>query len=378
MNLYFFNEIYFNKKSGYYHLQLTLFFILSLIALAVAFQHYFIIEPNSTQHFSLFWHIPFNLFYWLFWFFVAPLIYLLVQKYDKNNFKVFLILYILVPLFFVSIHQIISAVIINLALNYLDLQTLIYRRILRNQWLWVDIVIYFIIEIGIYIVESLEKNKKEEITLSKLKHSITESQINILRNHIHPHFLFNTFNTLSTLILKGDESKALKLIKSIKELLAKSLRENNNSLIPLYEELDLVINYLEIEKLRFGERLNYKINYEKINNVFVPNFILQPLVENSIRHGIAKQNINGLIVINISQNNEHLNIVVEDNGLDVDMDNIFSEKGLGLKIIRRQLEYFFDKDFQFNFSRSELGGLKVLIKFPVIISQLKDANATNK
>ncbi|MEG8946177.1 sensor histidine kinase [Rosettibacter firmus] len=378
MNLYFFNEIYFNKKSGYYHLQLTLFFILSLIALAVAFQHYFIIEPNSKQHFSLFWHIPFNLFYWLFWFFVAPLIYLLVQKYDKNNFKDFLILYIVVPLFFVSIHQIISAVIINLALNYLDLQTLIYRRILRNQWLWVDIVIYFIIEIGIYIVESLEKNKKEEITLSKLKHSITESQINILRNHIHPHFLFNTFNTLSTLILKGDESKALKLIKSIKELLAKSLRENNNSLIPLYEELDLVINYLEIEKLRFGERLNYKINYEKINNVFVPNFILQPLVENSIRHGIAKQNINGLIVINISQNNEHLNIVVEDNGLDVDMDNIFSEKGLGLKIIRRQLEYFFDKDFQFNFSRSELGGLKVLIKFPVIISQLKDANATNK
>lgn len=358
-------DIYFNKKSSYYLLQLTLFFALIFIALAVALQHYFIIEPNSTQHYSLLWHIPFNIFYWLFWFIAAPLIFMIVKKYNRSQFLDYFVLYFIAPLILVGIHQIISAIVINLILDYLDIETLIYRRILRNQWLWVDIVIYFIIETGIYVVENLEENRKEEIKLSQLNNSITEAQISILRSQIHPHFLFNTFNTLSTLILKEDRDTTLKLINSIKELLSRSIKENNNSLISLTEELEFVKNYLEIERLRFGEKLSFEINnHVNIQNALIPNFILQPLVENSVRHGIAKNPDRGIIQINITQENNHLLISVEDNGKGLDDNKI--EKGLGLKIIRKQLEYFYEDKFSFILMKSNLGGLKVLMKIPLV------------
>lgn len=362
-------NIYFNKKSSYYHLQLTLFFALIFIALAVALQHYFIIEPNSTQHYSLLWHIPFNIFYWLYWFFITPVIFKIVKKYNQNKFIDYLIIYFAAPIILVSIHQILSAVVINLILDYLDIETLIYRRILRNQWLWVDIVIYFIIETGIYVVENLEENKKEEIKLSQLNNSITEAQISILRSQIHPHFLFNTFNTLSTLILKEDRHTTLKLINSIKELLSRSIKENHNSLISLNEELEFVKNYLEIERLRFGEKLSFEINSNvNLQNALIPNFILQPLVENSVRHGIAKITDKGIIQINIDKENNHLIISVEDNGKGVEDDKI--EKGLGLKIIRKQLEYFFEDKYDFKLMKSKLGGLKVLMKIPLVKDKL--------
>jgi len=360
-----FKNIYFNKKSSYYHLQLILFVALLFIALAVALQHYFIIEQNSKQHYSLLWHIPFNIFYWLYWFFIAPFIFMMVKKYNKNKFLDYFILYFIAPLILVSIHQIVSAVVINLILDYLDIETLIYRRILRNQWLWVDIVIYFIIETGIYVVENIEENKKEEIKLSQLNNSITETQINILRSQIHPHFLFNTFNTLSTLILKEDRHTTLRLINSIKELLSRSIKENSNSLIPINEELEFVKNYLEIEKLRFGEKLSFEINsYVNIENLLIPNFILQPLVENSVRHGIAKNTESGIIRINIAEENNHLLISVEDNGKGIDDNKI--EKGLGLKIIRKQLEYFYEDKYDFELMKSNLGGLKVFMRIPLI------------
>lgn len=360
-----FRNIYFNKKSSYYHLQLILFVALLFISLAVALQHYFIIEQNSNQHFSLLWHIPFNIFYWLYWFFIAPLIFMIVKKYNKNKFLDYFLLYFVAPLILVSIHQVLSAVVINLVLDYLDIKTLIYRRILRNQWLWVDIVIYFIIEAGIYIVENLEENKKEEIKLSQLNNSINETQINILRSQIHPHFLFNTFNTLSTLILKNDRETTLSLIDRIKELFSRSIKENNNSLIPVREELEFVKNYLEIEKLRFGDKLSFKINIDiNIEDVLIPNFILQPLVENSVRHGIAKNPENGIIQINIAEENNYLIISVEDNGKGFDDNKI--EKGLGLKIIKNQIEYYYEDKYDFELMRSKLGGLKVMMKIPLL------------
>lgn len=360
------DKIYHLKKTYYYKLLLLLFLLLVIIALFVAFQHYFILEPNSKQHFSLKWHIPFNLFYWLFWFFISPLIYFLVKKYDKNKFMNYFILYFIAPLILVGVHQVVSAVIINTILDYLDIQTLIYRRILRNQWLWVDIIIYFIIAVGIYIAESLEENKKDEIKLWQLKTSITQSQINILRSQIHPHFLFNTFNTLSTLILKGERTIAIKLINSVKDLLNKSIEDTNHSLIPLDKELNFVINYLNIEKLRFGEKLTIEIDInDNTKNALVPNFILQPLVENSIRHGISKQLQNGIIKISTKKENEYLIITVEDNGpgLMESYENYF-KKGLGLNIIQKQLKYFFDDNFAFELMKSSIGGLKVYIKIP--------------
>lgn len=377
MNFSLLHKSHMHKENYYYRLLQILFIILIVIAIVVAFQHYFIIEANSKQHYSLTWHIPFNLFYWLYWFFISPLIYSLVKKYNNNNLMDYAILYFVAPLILVIFHQIISAIVINVILDYLDIQTLIYRRILKNQWLWVDIVIYFIIEIGIYVAESLEKNKKEEIKLLQLKNNITESQINILRSQIHPHFLFNTFNTLSTLILKDDRTSTIKLINTIKELLNKSVSVNNNSLISLHDELKFVSNYLEIEKLRFGERLTVEIDVdENALNAFVPNFILQPLVENSIRHGISKQVSKGIIKINSYKEDEHLIITVEDNGQGISENENYIEKGLGLKIIKKQLEYFFGDDnslkyqnFILELQKSVLGGVKVFIEIPFVIDK---------
>ncbi|MCX7798561.1 MAG: histidine kinase [Melioribacter sp.] len=355
-------RIYFNKEKNYHQFLLALLFILILFAISVALQHYFIIEKNSKQHYSLLWHVSFNLFYWLYWILIFPLISKIVKKFYREKFGDYVVLYLVAPLIFVSIHQVISAVVINLVLDYLDIKTLIYRRILRNQWLWVDIVVYFIISTGIYVVEKLEENKKEEIKLSRLKNSITQSQIKLLQSQIHPHFLFNTFNTLSTFILKEDRENSIKLIKSIKEFIAKSTKEYN-TLIPLGEELFFVKSYLEIEKLRYGEKFSYIIDCtEDAKNIFIPNFIIQPIVENSIRHGISKKSKDGFISISINCEYNYLIIRVEDNGEGINENN--KHNGLGLKIIKSQLEYFFEDKYEFYLLKSNLGGLKVHIKIP--------------
>src|SRR5262249_54576021 len=117
---------------------------------------------------------------------------------------------------------------------------------------------------------------------------LAEAQLRALKMQLHPHFLFNTLHTISVLVRKKENQTAVRMISGLSDLLRYVLRQNEAQAISLRQELDFIEQYLEIERLRFQDRMKVQINVaEETLDAEVPNLILQPLVENAIRHGIA-------------------------------------------------------------------------------------------
>src|SRR5207247_130193 len=129
-----------------------------------------------------------------------------------------------------------------------------------------------------------------------------QAQLEALRMQLNPHFLFNTLNAISSLMLK-DVNAANKMISRLGDLLRLALETRNQQEVPLHQELEFVQRYLEIEQIRFGDRLKVKMDLEPTTlEANVPNFILQPLVENAIRHAIEPLRADGQIILRATRN----------------------------------------------------------------------------
>ena len=156
--------------------------------------------------------------------------------------------------------------------------------------------------------------RSEELKAAELREQLMESQFRLLKMQLHPHFLFNALHSISSLVY-SDPPRADRMIAQFSELLRLSLETSDVVLVPLREELEYVKKYLEIEQIRFSNRLAVKYSIAAdVLAVDVPNLILQPLVENAIKHGIAKQESGGTIEISAYKRRGGLILAVEDNG----------------------------------------------------------------
>jgi two-component system, LytTR family, sensor kinase len=146
------------------------------------------------------------------------------------------------------------------------------------------------------------KYRERELRASQLETKLAQAQLEALRMQLHPHFLFNTLNSISVL-MGEDVSASRRMLSRLGDLLRLSLENSGAHQVSLREELDFLRNYLEIEQTRFHDRLTVQIDIEPdVLDAQVPNLILQPLVENAIRHGIASQAESGLIQIRAARN----------------------------------------------------------------------------
>lgn len=162
--------------------------------------------------------------------------------------------------------------------------------------------------------ESLVKEK--DVELSRLKEAKAEAEVKMLQSQINPHFLYNALNSIASLA-HTDADKTEKMALSLSDLFRHSINRKREKVNTLGEELSLVRNYLEIEQIRFGDRLEFSIDVEPdLLAVKIPMFILQPLVENAIKHGISKIEGQGEIVLQIVKKNQGILISVQDNGPD--------------------------------------------------------------
>jgi two-component system LytT family sensor kinase len=202
------------------------------------------------------------------------------------------------------------------------------------------------------------------------------AQIKMLRYQINPHFLFNTLNAISTLVIKGDKDKANGMLTRLATFLRFSLDNDPEKKIRLYDELKALMLYLEIEKTRFDERLTVKFKVEpKAEHLLVPSLLLQPLVENSIKYAIAQMASGGTISINAFCKNNSLHLEVADNGPGVDNDQIakahytaisHSEHlGVGVQNIIERLKVLYPHNHQFQVSKEKNKGYKVKIVIPM-------------
>ena len=214
-----------------------------------------------------------------------------------------------------------------------------------------------------------QKYRERELQTSKLEARLAQSRLQVLKMQLHPHFLFNTLNAISELIHKDPES-ADRMLMDLSDLLRLSFENLEVQEIPLKQELEFLEKYLEIEQMRFHDRLtvDIKIAPETLD-ACVPNMILQPLVENAIKHGIAPRSSGGRIDINALRSNGHLEISVADDGLGVpfgDLQNL--PEGVGLSNTRRRLHHLYGDKHRFQLATIEKGGLEVTLEIPFKVS----------
>lgn len=208
--------------------------------------------------------------------------------------------------------------------------------------------------------------RDRELKAAQLEARLSQARMHVLKMQLHPHFLFNTHNAISVLIYKDPEA-AEKMLGNLSDLLRLSLDKLEIERIPLQQELDFLNKYVEIEQTRFQDRLRVKFTIEpQTYGALVPNMILQPLVENAIKHGIAPRASGGTIEITAVKTGDNLKLEVADDGIGVPFGNpaeIF--EGIGLSNTRARLEYLYGDAHTFDITPNEgVRGLRLKLIIP--------------
>jgi Histidine kinase len=197
----------------------------------------------------------------------------------------------------------------------------------------------------------------------QIRHEARQAQIRLLQNQLHPHVLFNSLNGLAELIHR-DPRTAERNVRHLSRLLHKILEAEHRSLFFLWEERALVEDYLSLESMRLGDRLRLSWDWdESLNESLLPPLLLQPLVENAIKHGIAPMDEGGSMVVQARRENEELIFVVRNTGGQIKGDPIRA-KGIGLRNLRARLELAYHGAAHFRIER-ELGWTLAEIRLPV-------------
>jgi signal transduction histidine kinase len=214
--------------------------------------------------------------------------------------------------------------------------------------------------------EYYRKFRERELRAAQLRTQLTQAQLQSLKMQLHPHFLFNTFNTISSLMHKNVDD-ADRVLARLGDLLRYSLHNVGVQEVPLREEIDFLQRYLEIEQTRFEDRLRVRINVEpEVLDCRVPNLILQPLVENAIRYAVAPRAGGGCIEISARQVIGSLKITVVDDGPGLPEDySIPAHEGVGLRNSRERLEQLYGENHRFILSNKSPKGLEVAIVIPL-------------
>ena len=223
---------------------------------------------------------------------------------------------------------------------------------------------------GIGLTLKVWNNTRNEWKIETQQRLLSEARLTSLTRQMNPHFLFNTLNSVASLI-RTDPSKAREMVFRLSAILRRLLR-TQEAFVPLNEELSVIDDYLQIEQVRFAGRLQIEKNIDaRTADALIPSMILQPIIENSIKHGIGPKVGSGTVRLGSSLHSGRLQIEVEDNGVGIPHDSIPTvfQRGIGLSNARERLEVLFGNDFQLAFESREGGGVRVRIQIP----ELRDA-----
>lgn len=203
----------------------------------------------------------------------------------------------------------------------------------------------------------------------ELEKQLAAAHLRALQMQIEPHFLLNTLNSLTALVELDRKAEALKTLERLNGILKMTLRRSAPGKIPLTQELEIVKGYLEIEQMRFADRLHVNLHVDpKTLDALVPSFILQPIVENAVRHGIAQCESDGKIETSITLEGKRVQLRVHDNGSgsngDGENGNGHAGLGIGLSNTTDRLSHFYKDDYDFGIRRPDSGGFEVVISIP--------------
>src|SRR5499426_4370940 len=296
---------------------------------------------------------------WYAWALLAPAIGWLARRFaiERRSWLLSLLVHFPASLFF----SVLKIVIESKLLQWFDPAPAPYYSLQFSS----TIFTYYAILGAIYAFDYYGKYRAHELKASQLQAQLAQAQLQALKMQLHPHFLFNTLHAISSL-MRRDVEAAERMITRLSDLLRLTLENVGAQETSLRQELEFLESYLEIEKTRFRDRLQVRMNIEpETLDARVPNLILQPLVENAVRHGVAPHAAPGLIEISARLKENKLELQVRDNGAGLtDARRAQIKEGVGWANTRARLEQLYGAGAYFDLSNRDKGGLVVSLTIP--------------
>jgi len=222
-------------------------------------------------------------------------------------------------------------------------------------------VITYSATVGIGYVAEYTRRSRE---LAKLQAELTQAQLSALRMQLNPHFLFNTLHTIAVFVREHDERHAVEMIEQLGDVLRHVLRSSNELEAPLASEVSFLQKYLEIEQARFGDRLKVEFAIDDATTcAMIPQLIVQPLVENALRHGLAPRAAAGRLSVMAARHGDVLELVVRDDGLGL-RAGWDDDEGLGLRNVRDRLARMYGPAGRLALVSPLAGGVVATITMP--------------
>jgi two-component system LytT family sensor kinase len=224
-----------------------------------------------------------------------------------------------------------------------------------------------------YVLDSRARLAYQQTETARLNEQLTKAQLNALRRQIEPHFLFNTLNAVAGLVREGRNDAAVSMIAGLSDFLRRVLEDSTRQQVPLGEEMEFAQKYLDIQKVRFVERLQLSVDVPReLLLAQVPPLILQPMVENAIKHGIAKRAQGGAIRIAAFRSNGMLTLSVYNDGPSLPASSEEARSGIGISNMRTRLQSLYGNKFELNMRNQNPGGVEVSVSVPFVSEPSKE------
>ena len=312
-----------------------------------------------------------NLGYWYSWAALTPAILWLTARFpfDRATWKLAIPVHI-AGVVAATFTHVVLAVASRMATYWAfgeSLDTWLHeaQEMLFLNFDWEMMTYWTIVGVGM-AMKYMHEARVRELGAAQLETRLVEARLHTLQRQMQPHFLFNTLNTISALMHRDVEA-ADAMIARLSDLLRMSLHRVGMQEVALKEELDFLSKYLEIEQTRFRDRLTVVFDvHSDTLDALVPNLLLQPLVENAIKHGVGPRPTPGQITVRARRNGALLELDVQDNGVGLSAARLTDfNRGVGLSNTRSRLDHLYGSLHRFEFRQPAEGGLLVCIAIPM-------------
>ena len=240
-----------------------------------------------------------------------------------------------------------------------------YLRVIGVYSIW-GLLIYLMILAAGQAYDLYQRLQAQELTSAELETRLAQAQLRALKMQLHPHFLFNTLHSVGVLVRKGAKERALEMLSRLADLLRQSLDNEDRQEVSLREELEFLARYLEIEQVRFGDRLTVDFDVDpETYPATVPNLLLQPLVENAVRHGVSPSASARTVGVRACRDDGSLVVRVIDDGPGLPPGwSLEADEGLGLRNVRKRISRLYGEEGELSVGPGPDGGVEARVRLP--------------
>jgi two-component sensor histidine kinase len=229
------------------------------------------------------------------------------------------------------------------------------------------VIVYVLILTITYVVDSREKMERQLTETARLNEELSRAQLAALRGQMDPHFMFNTLNSIVGLVRDQRNDAAISMIVGLSEFMRRASEDSHRAQVTLAEEVEYLQRYIDIQKMRFGDRLRISLDIPAdLGEAQVPNLLLQPLVENAIKHGVSKRITGGEIRVAGTRQNDTLSLTVYNDGPWVQEDQEATSCGVGLGNLRTRLQILHGDRSALLLKPLDTGGVEVVVTLPFL------------